>query len=258
MKKLLLNDTFILWLIIINTIIIFLSGFNFNNIVISTFSIIDYVITVAFILEATFKIKEFGTDYFKSNWNVFDFVLIILCIPSLISYHAHLLDTNLSILLTLRVLRIFRIFKTIRFLKFIPGMDNLIRGINRALKTSLIALIGYAIYVFIAGVISFYIFKDISPEHFSNPMESLYSIFKVFTVEGWYEIPESICSDLEGFKCTLIYAYFIFILISGGIIGLSLVNSIFVDAMVSDNNKDLEDKVDELNKKIEILLTKIK
>lgn len=44
--------------------------------------------------------------------------------------------------------------------------------------------------------------------------------------------------------------YFILILLTGGIFGLSLVNSIFVDAMVSDNNEDLEKKVDELSKEI--------
>lgn len=44
------------------------------------------------------------------------------------------------------------------------------------------------------------------------------------------------------------------ILITGGIFGLSLVNSIFVDAMVQDNNDELEKKVDLLNKKIDRLL----
>jgi voltage-gated sodium channel len=34
------------------------------------------------------------------------------------------------------------------------------------------------------------------------------------------------------------------------------VNSIFVDAMVSDNNDDLERKIDELEKKIDLLLKK--
>ena len=39
------------------------------------------------------------------------------------------------------------------------------------------------------------------------------------------------------------------------IIGLSLVNSIFVDAMVSDNNDELERQVKELNEKIDKLLS---
>ena len=40
----------------------------------------------------------------------------------------------------------------------------------------------------------------------------------------------------------------------GGVIGLSIVNSIFVDSMVSDNNDSLELKVDALQRKIDLLL----
>ncbi|NQX82448.1 MAG: ion transporter, partial [Flavobacteriaceae bacterium] len=44
--------------------------------------------------------------------------------------------------------------------------------------------------------------------------------------------------------------------ITGGVFGMSLVNSIFVDAMVSDNNDNLERKIEELNKKMDRLLDK--
>ena len=52
--------------------------------------------------------------------------------------------------------------------------------------------------------------------------------------------------------------YFVLILILGGIIGLSLVNSIFVDAMVSDNNDELEDEVKKLNEKIDLLTEELR
>ena len=45
-------------------------------------------------------------------------------------------------------------------------------------------------------------------------------------------------------------------MLTGGIFGLSLVNSIFVDSMVSDNNDELIEKVNNLDKKITDLLTK--
>jgi len=51
--------------------------------------------------------------------------------------------------------------------------------------------------------------------------------------------------------------YFIFVVLTGGIFGLSLVNSIFVDSMVSDNNDELEKKIDSLDSKIIKILTKI-
>lgn len=53
------------------------------------------------------------------------------------------------------------------------------------------------------------------------------------------------------------YLYFIFVVVTGGIIGLSLVNSIFVDSMLSDNTDDIESKVDILNDKINELIKKL-
>lgn len=149
-----------------------------------------------------------------------------------------------------------RVFKSFRFLKFIPGIEHLIKGIQRALKASIIVLIGFVIYIFVIGIFSFYLFKEVSPEYFGNPLISLYSIFKIFTVEGWYEIPEQLTLSLSSTMSFFMYMYFIFVVISGGILGLSLVNSIFVDAMVSDNNDELEKKIELIDKKIDKLLTK--
>ena len=112
------------------------------------------------------------------------------------------------------------------------------------------------LYIFIIGIFSFYLFKEVSPEYFGNPLNSLYSIFKIFTVEGWYEIPEQLTKNLSSITSFFTYGYFIFVVFSGGIFGLSLVNSIFVDAMVSDNNDELEKKIETIDKKLDKLLNK--
>ena len=103
------------------------------------------------------------------------------------------------------------------------------------------------------GVLSSFIFKDVAPSFFSNPIESFYTIFKIFTLEGWYEIPEEITKNTSKSISFFINAYFIFLLVTGGIFGLSLVNSIFVDAMLTDNTDDISRKIDRLDKKIEDL-----
>jgi voltage-gated sodium channel len=89
-------------------------------------------------------------------------------------------------------------------------------------------------------------------------MIALYSTFKIFTVEGWYEIPEQIIIYYSTTSAFFIYLYFIIVVLTGGIFGLSLVNSIFVDSMVSDNNDELEKKIDNLDIKVTELLNKIK
>ena len=51
--------------------------------------------------------------------------------------------------------------------------------------------------------------------------------------------------------------YFSSVLIVGCIIGMSLLNSIFVDAMVSDNNNDVEDKLNSIESKLAELQKKL-
>jgi voltage-gated sodium channel len=45
--------------------------------------------------------------------------------------------------------------------------------------------------------------------------------------------------------------YFSILLFMGGIIGMSLVNSIFVDAMAADNNDEVLEKLSQLERKLD-------
>ena len=248
MKKLFLNEKFILILIFINALTIFFIGFGYA---IDMLILIDDLITTLFIVEVGIKFNEWGIKkYFSSKWNKFDFILIILSLPALFS-HIFNFESNISFLLVFRLLRV---FKSFRFFKFIPEINKLANGVRRALKSSLIVLFGLIIYIFIVSNFSHFMFKSAAPEYFENPLTSLYTTFKVFTLDGWNEIPDKITKSYSSIQSFFTYIYFSFIVLSGGIFGLSLVNSIFVDAMVSDNNDELLDKIDSLEDKINKLI----
>jgi voltage-gated sodium channel len=254
-KNLFLNDKFILALILLNSVILFIRAYIPAENDKLTMDLIDHAITFFFIVELTVKISEFGfKTYLHSGWNKLDFLLILLSIPALLTFIFNLNLADFSFLLVFRILRVFKAF---RFLKFIPNINELVLGVQRALKASVFVFLGFAIYIFIIGVLSFYLFQSSGSEYFSNPLVSLYSTFKIFTVEGWFEIPEQIITGFSKPAIFFTYLYFIFVVLTGGIFGLSIVNSIFVDAMVSDNNDELEKKIDDLNSKITEVLTKI-
>jgi len=107
------------------------------------------------------------------------------------------------------------------------------------------------------SIVTCALYKNVVPEYFSNPVKAFYSIFRLFSVEGWYEIPDLIALRTNMTVAFFSKLYFAVLLMGGGIIGLSLVNSIFVDAMVSDNTHELEKKVTQLTGKIEKLTEKI-
>jgi len=254
-KRLFLNDVFILVLILLNSTILFISGYFPNENQRLLLIIADNTITTLFIIELIVKFKEFGAKrYFKSNWNKLDFILIILSIPALIAFTLRINVLDFSFLLVFRVLRV---FKSFRFFKFIPDIANLMKGVQRALKTSIFIFLGFFIYIFVIGILSYNLFQNTGSEYFSSPMISLYSTFKIFTIEGWFEIPEQITSNYSQLVSFFTYTYFIFVVLTGGIFGLSLVNSIFVDSMVKDNTDQLEKKIDKLNNNIAEILSKL-
>jgi len=249
-KRFFLNENIILGVIILNSITILLGAFdNISPAQAKIITTIDNVITVIFVIEMIVKIRAFKiSGYFSSNWNKLDCLLVLLSIPALISW---IFDLSLSSLSFFLIFRVLRVFKSFRFLKFVPGITDLIKGVQRALKTSVVIILGFCIYIFIIGIFSTYLFQNVAPEHFSNPLTSFYSIFKIFTVEGWYEIPEQITANTNGTVSFFSKLYFVFILVTGGIFGLSLVNSIFVEAMLSDNTDDISQKIDKLEAKLD-------
>jgi len=236
-------------------VILFIGGYLVTDSNRLILTIADNLITSLFIVELIIKLMELGTNrYFHSNWNKFDFILIILSIPALITFIFNLSFVDFSFLLVFRILRVFKAF---RFFKFIPNVGELVQGVQRALKASVFVFISFVIYIFVIGILSFYLFQGSGSEYFTNPMISLYSTFKIFTVEGWFEIPEQIIAGYSQSAAFFTYLYFIFVVLTGGIFGLSLVNSIFVDSMVSDNNDGIEMKINDLDSKVNEILIKL-
>ena len=120
-------------------------------------------------------------------------------------------------------------------------------------------LVVMIIYNVLLAVISNFLFAKYSPEYFGNPFTSLFTIFQIFTVEGWNDVTYSliVATAENKWLSSFVRIYFTIIVLSGGIFGVSIVNAIFVDEMMKNNNDDLEDKIDELNYKVNKLLEEI-
>lgn len=255
LQKVLLSERVIIYAIILNSVILFLLGFPTleSSIYLER---IDLLFTVFFMVEATLKIRMYGWYlYIRNAWNRFDFILVVISLPSVFDF-AHVLP-DISFLL---VFRLFRILRILRFLRFVPNIQEMFAGINRAFKASIFILIVLFVYNVLLAVLSTFLFGQVSPQLFGNPFLSLYSIFQIFTVEGWNDVPKEMIlglpegSLLPGF----IRFYFVAVVLSGGIFGFSIVNAIFVDEMLRDRNDDLEKKVDDLTKKVDELLSRSK
>jgi voltage-gated sodium channel len=75
-------------------------------------------------------------------------------------------------------------------------------------------------------------------------------------MEGWYEIPDAIAAATTPFIGKISRLYFCLLLCGGGIIGLSFIISIFVDAMAEDNNDDIKKQLDRIERELRELRNK--
>lgn len=249
LKNLLLNEKFIFSIILLNAIIIFLQASNVDNIWIQ---ILDVACTLIFTMEMITKHVEYGVKgYWSSGWNRLDGILVILSIPSVIALFLpeHLMD--LSFLMVLRLLRTLRF---LRVLHFFPNFDQIAKGFKLAVKQSYGILLCFLVLIIVFGLVNCSLFKDVAPAYFATPLDSIYSVFRICTIEGWYDIPDTIAAATSPAIGRIVRFYFCLLLAFGGIIGMSFINSVFVDAMVADNNDDVLKKLDDLEKKIDELL----
>lgn len=230
-----------IFLILLNTAVLLLDEFpHIHEATNGTLLMIDYFCILYFIFEALIKITAHTfAGYWESLWNRFDFIIVVASLPTLL---APILDVKLfSIVLILRMGRLFRFF---RVLRFIPNSEHLLTGIIRSLKASVGVFITLFMLLLVFSMGATILFGKLAPEYFGDPLLSTYSLFKVFTVEGWFEIPDEVAANgASSGDILLLRGYFMLAVMLGGILGLSLANAVFVDEMTADNTDKVEEMV---------------
>ena len=244
MRKLFLNEKAMLCVVILNVLVIFLQGCGIENV---AMGIIDTLCTLIFVVEMVVKHREYGfKGYWRDGWNILDGSVTLLTLPAVLVYFLPA-DGNMSILITLRALRVFKSFRTVRHF---PNIKEIWKGFKLALRQSAGFLIGYFIIIVVIAMFNSALFGQAAPQYFATPLDAVYAVFQLFTVEGWYEIPNAVAGHLPEVWAHLIRIYFCLLLIGGGIIGMSLINSIFVDALAADNNDDVKAQLNKMEQAI--------
>lgn len=245
----LIREATVLSVIALNTVALIIDAFpDLPESVHRVLYWVDYGCIAFFVLEAALKIHRFRfSRYWRDGWNKLDFVVTLAGLPILVDPFLGVNEDLFGAILLGRFIRF------VRLMRFIPNGRDIWRGLGRALKASL----GVSLVLFILNVMfamgANMLFADYAPEYFGDPLRAVYSMFKVFTVEGWYEIPDLVAqrggSDTMGL---LIRGYFVLAVVVGGVLGLSLANAIFVDEMTADNNLKLERMVGQLQREIRL------
>jgi voltage-gated sodium channel len=124
-----------------------------------------------FVIEIAAKLVAHGWRFFRSGWNVFDFLIVgIALVPA---------AQGLSVLRALRILRILRVISVA------PRLRRVVEGFVTALPGmgSVFLLMGIIFYI--GAVMATKLFGETFPDWFGTLGASLYTLFQIMTLESW-------------------------------------------------------------------------
>lgn len=215
-RKLIENPIFqwsIIGVILVNAIILgLLTITTLSESQVHTLEFLDNVCLVIFCIEIALKFSVLRFDFFKSGWNVFDFLVVgIALVPG---------SGELSVLRSLRALRLMRLATAL------PAMRRVVSGMFKAIPgAASVAGVLFIMY-YVAAVMGTNFFRDSNPEFFGDLGASLFTLFKMMTLEGWPDIADAV---LE--KKPTAWPFFVLFIIFTTFTTLNLLFGIIVGAM---------------------------
>ena len=220
---------FIIGLIVINAVIL---GLETSERMVSTagpvLKMLNAAILVVFVVEIVLKLLAFGPRFFRSGWNIFDFLIVSISLMPATG--------------PLEILRALRILRVLRLLSQVPKLRVIIESLMRALPgmgwTALLLLLVF--YVF--AVMGTMLFGETFPEYWGNLALSLFSLFQIMTLESWSSGVARPMMEVYPW----IWVYFVpFILVSSFMV-LNLFIAIIVTATQSIHADEEEEQRQEL------------
>jgi voltage-gated sodium channel len=139
---------------------------------------LDYTITLFFLVEISIRFfaEERKSQFFKSGWNIFDSLIVIV---SLIPIE----DSELAL-----VGRLIRIFRVLRMVSVIPELRTLLNSLLKALpQLGYVALLMFII-VYIYAAVGTTFFAKINATLWGDITVSMLTLFRVMTFEDWTDV----------------------------------------------------------------------
>jgi len=161
--------------------------------------VINYVFLAIFGGEAALKIICMGCNFFKDNWNCFDFFIVCLTCTTLILQQGNIMNigSGTSILRVFRLGRVFRLInraKSLRmifntFLITLPSLANI--GCLLLLVIFIYSILGVELFAYIR------LQKNLTVDcNFQNFGYSFITLLRVSTGEGWNAIQDDLVRQM--------------------------------------------------------------
>ena len=218
LKESRLFQNLVISIIIFNAFTIGFNTYDLSEFSKNIINILDYSITIFFVIEIFIRFigEPKKINFFKSGWNLFDAVIVLI---SLIP-----IPNNSSFLL----LRLLRVFRVLRIISVIPELKLIIEALLGSIKRVFYVGLLLFIILYIYATIGSILFSNDIPQRWSDVGVSMITLFQVLTLSSWEQVMLPL---QEIYWWSWIY-FFSFIIICG-ITMLNLLIAILVDVVIN-------------------------
>lgn len=179
---------------------------------------LDKVCLGIFVVEILLKLYAQRLGFFRSAWNVFDFVVVgISLVPG---------ADGLAVLRALRVLRVLRLVSAV------PALRRVVDALVRAIPGigAIAALLAIVFYV--GAVMATTLFGARFPDEFGDMGRSLFTLFQVMTLDNWSVAARDVWEAVPWAP-----AFFVPFVLVSSLTVLNLFIAVIVDAMQGLNSR---------------------
>lgn len=202
---------------------------------------LDKLIISIFTIEIGLKIISNGKkpwSYFSDPWNVFDFMIVAVCLIPVGDTHFF------------AVLRILRVLRVLRMITIFPKLRLLIGALLKSIPSMGYIMLLIAILFYVYAIIGVFVFGATDPMHFGDLHHTLVTLFKVLTLEGWTDIMNAhIYGSATNEDMQIIsmwpFLYFASFIIIGAMIIMNLFIGVIMNSMQESQN-ELSQEIKEL------------
>ena len=148
-----------------------------------TVSTIDLIILGIFGIECILKMAAEGLATWRYwlgpdwKWNNFDFLIVVMCIPGVLTGGGGI-----------KLLRLLRLMRLMKLIKKVPQLNMIVMGLLGGMKSIgyIMLLLFLVFYLYaIAGIMAF---KGNDPWHFGDLATAHNTLFRACTLEDWTDI----------------------------------------------------------------------
>lgn len=136
--------------------------------------VVDRFIIYAFAVEIALRLFAYRLAYFKSGWNLFDLLIVLVSLFAATSGFA--------------AIRAFRVLRVLRVVTIIPRMRTVVTALLDAIPGIASVGIVVVLIVYVFAVIGAKLYGEAHPAIFGDVFTSMYTLFQVMTLEGWPDI----------------------------------------------------------------------